>query len=412
MSETKPIDYKTKCTACGIGTANMARKIISDEDETGSCYHYCSNPDCTRRTATYTGRQDYAANASWDEWCRVTLKATDGHEREIAAAVEEKPNDYKTLCTACGIGFPDVKTMIIDKEKKQYESYHFCTHCTRRTATYPDCGDMSWDEWCRMQAVDKNKTADKWQRGDETNWNDDTYQVVNGNCSECVFDHNLDACRAIQETKRCGTFGLCFARVGSEEVVIAGSPPPIETTHAIILECDQADNETIREAIGQRESWGCMPDGDSCSDGAALAEICRGWLEGLAEATKKSPATNSSQSLQETEFIKTENSTFDRLRIETIASCGVLKRMLSIFDELLHEGQLLYDVTMVQFDTMFDFFKRQLYDYQIARQSREASDQTHGFTPDEPIEGEVIEPQTDPLTVDVKPDKAAADAEF
>lgn len=375
---------------------------------------------------------------------------------------EKKPISYKTKCTACGIGLPIAFVTCIEKSTNTYKAFHACSNpnCTRRTATYDDRGDASWDEWRQLQAVDKNKTDDKWRLGDEINRNDGTYQVVNGNCSECVFDHNSDACRAIQETKRCGTLGLCFARVEPEKVVIIGSPPPIETTHAIILECDQADNETIREAIGQRESWGCMPDGDSCSDGAALAEICRGWFEGLTEATKKSPATNSSQSLQETEFIKTENSTFDRLRIETIASCGVLKRMLSIFDELLHEGQLLYDVTMVQFDTMFDFFKRQLYDYQIARQSREASDQAHGFTPDKPIEGETppygkihrftsddpdfregrdslapfmktartlgeqagkaandsivdamtdVKPKTDPLTVDIEPAEAVAD---
>lgn len=59
--------------------------------------------------------------------------------------------DYKTKCTACGIGFPTARGKVINEETKEHEFYHYCTHCTRRTATYPDDGTKSWEEWCWLQ---------------------------------------------------------------------------------------------------------------------------------------------------------------------------------------------------------------------------------------------------------------------
>ncbi len=61
--------------------------------------------------------------------------------------------------------------------------------------------------------------------------------------------------------------------------------PPTEQ-RVITLELDELDYGAIQEAFAMRQSFrdraGCiMPDGDSNTAGALVAEICRGWLEML-----------------------------------------------------------------------------------------------------------------------------------
>ena len=45
------------------------------------------------------------------------------------------------------------------------------------------------------------------------------------------------------------------------------------------IKVDELDKRAITRAIARREAMGPMPDGDSGNNGAALAEICRGWEE-------------------------------------------------------------------------------------------------------------------------------------
>jgi hypothetical protein len=54
--------------------------------------------------------------------------------------------------------------------------------------------------------------------------------------------------------------------------------------HKVILILDDLDYEVVRRVIGVRERLMSLPDGDSNGDGAAIAEICRGYEEMLNAA--------------------------------------------------------------------------------------------------------------------------------
>ena len=56
------------------------------------------------------------------------------------------------------------------------------------------------------------------------------------------------------------------------------------TTERMVLEMDADDWRDIRRAIAMRERAMPMPDGTSNNDGAAVAEICRGYMEMLDAA--------------------------------------------------------------------------------------------------------------------------------
>lgn len=47
----------------------------------------------------------------------------------------------------------------------------------------------------------------------------------------------------------------------------------------ILLSLDDLDYDAIQEAIARRQLFRVMPDGESNTAGAVLAEICRGWVE-------------------------------------------------------------------------------------------------------------------------------------
>jgi hypothetical protein len=53
----------------------------------------------------------------------------------------------------------------------------------------------------------------------------------------------------------------------------------------LVLELDEDDWDAIQEAIARRQAWRhadggpLLPDGESNTAGAVLAEICRGWVE-------------------------------------------------------------------------------------------------------------------------------------
>ncbi len=51
---------------------------------------------------------------------------------------------------------------------------------------------------------------------------------------------------------------------------------------SISLHLDKPDLIDVQEAMKRRREWE-MPDGASNANGAVLAEICRGWLEFMAD---------------------------------------------------------------------------------------------------------------------------------
>lgn len=62
------------------------------------------------------------------------------------------------------------------------------------------------------------------------------------------------------------------------------------TLRKMLLELDEDDYRAVQAAIAHRQKMfrdipgcerGIMPEGDSNTAGAVLAEICRGWLESL-----------------------------------------------------------------------------------------------------------------------------------
>lgn len=55
----------------------------------------------------------------------------------------------------------------------------------------------------------------------------------------------------------------------------------------LVLELDELDYEAIVRCIAIREGFRCMPDGESDLNGAAIAEICRGWEEMLNGTVKE-----------------------------------------------------------------------------------------------------------------------------
>lgn len=56
-------------------------------------------------------------------------------------------------------------------------------------------------------------------------------------------------------------------------------------TKQIILNLDKKDYKAVVRCIATREGFLCMPDGESDLNGAAIAEICRGWEEMLDAAS-------------------------------------------------------------------------------------------------------------------------------
>lgn len=57
-----------------------------------------------------------------------------------------------------------------------------------------------------------------------------------------------------------------------------------EGSNRIILDLDDLDHEAIKRVIAMRERSMPLPDGESNTDGAVLAEICRGYEEMLNAA--------------------------------------------------------------------------------------------------------------------------------
>lgn len=54
------------------------------------------------------------------------------------------------------------------------------------------------------------------------------------------------------------------------------------------FECDDLDFEAIHRAMAIRQK-GIMPDNGSDVAGAAIAEICRGWMEALGVNIRSNP---------------------------------------------------------------------------------------------------------------------------
>jgi hypothetical protein len=54
------------------------------------------------------------------------------------------------------------------------------------------------------------------------------------------------------------------------------------------LECDSYDWDVIQRAMAIRQRWRTMPDNQSSTAGAVIAEICRSWLESIGEDIRPS----------------------------------------------------------------------------------------------------------------------------
>lgn len=54
-------------------------------------------------------------------------------------------------------------------------------------------------------------------------------------------------------------------------------------TRQILLELDELDYDAVQWALAVRQRARCMPNHDSSTAGALVAEICRGWLESIGE---------------------------------------------------------------------------------------------------------------------------------
>lgn len=97
-----------------------------------------------------------------------------------------------------------------------------------------------------------------------------------------------DVARAVPaESRGSGPFTRVTFRDGSsmtvlgtpEQFLVAESKPLAPGLTRVVLDLDEWDRESLVSALGTREAWGFIPDGQGNANARIVAEICRGWLE-------------------------------------------------------------------------------------------------------------------------------------